>query len=110
MAEQGLRVIALACRSLLNHVSQQEAELVFAGLLGLIAPPPEGVPEAIRTCHAAGIRVIMITGDHPETASALARESGLAQNPLSVGGDRRRHMSGTGLEGLLGEPELLFAR
>src|SRR5574340_303684 len=110
MAEQGLRVIALACRNLPNHVSQQEAELVFAGLIGLVDPPREGVPEAIRTCHAAGIRVTMITGDHPHTASALAREIGLAQNPVAVTGDRLRTMSDTDLQLLLDEPELIFAR
>ncbi|MFZ2300763.1 MAG: cation-transporting P-type ATPase [Gallionella sp.] len=110
MAEQGLRVIAFAYRSLPHHVSQQEAELVFAGLIGLIDPPREAVPEAIRTCHAAGIRVIMITGDHPETASALAREIGLSQNPVAITGDRLRHMSETDLQLLLDEPEVLFAR
>ena len=110
MAEQGLRVIALAWRKLPQHVPQQETELIFAGLIGLVDPPREGVAEAIATCQAAGIRVIMITGDHPETAGALARETGLAQNPLAVTGDRLRHMSDTDLQLLLDEPELLFAR
>ena len=151
MAEQGLRVIALAWRGLphnahplpnplikplatrlgwqktpakslvipqageganesLREFHVREAELVFAGLIGLADPPREGVPEAIATCHAAGIRVIMITGDHPHTASALAREIGLAQNPIAVTGDRLRHMSDTDLQLLLDEPELLFAR
>ena len=110
MAEQGLRVIALAWRGLPHHAAQSEAELVFAGLVGLVDPPRPGVTEAIATCHAAGIRVIMITGDHPETASALARAIGLAQNPLAVTGDRLRHMSDTDLQLLLDEPELLLAR
>ncbi len=132
MAEQGLRVIALAWRKLPQHaahplpnplpqagegtneslreIQSNEAELIFAGLIGLVDPPREGVPEAISTCHAAGIRVIMITGDHPETASALAREIGLAQNPVAVTGERLRHMSDTDLQLLLDEPELLFAR
>ncbi len=110
MAEQGLRVIALAYRDLPSHAAQAETDLIFAGLIGLVDPPREGVPEAIAACHAAGIRVIMITGDHPETASALAREIGLAQNPLAVTGDRLRHMSDTDLQLLLDEPELLFAR
>ena len=134
MAEQGLRVIALAWRELPEHAAHpapspnsppqagerdavslrefhvDEAELIFAGLIGLADPPREGVPEAIRTCHAAGIRVIMITGDHPHTASALAREIGLAQNPLAVTGDKLLTMSDTDLQILLDEPELLFAR
>ncbi len=144
MAEQGLRVIALAWRSLpnghgkdaatddkacharfphpipppmgeganesLRELYSCEAELIFAGLIGLVDPPREAVPEAVQRCHAAGIRVIMITGDHPETASALAREIGLAQNPVAVTGDRLRHMSEADLQILLDEPEVLFAR
>ena len=110
MAEQGLRVIALAWCSLPPHTAQRETGLVFAGLIGLIDPPREGVPEAIATCHAAGIRVIMITGDHPETASALAREIGLSRDPLAVTGDRLRHLSDSDLQLLLDEPGLLFAR
>ncbi|MBI5435883.1 MAG: cation-transporting P-type ATPase [Nitrosomonadales bacterium] len=110
MTEQGLRVIALAYRSVPQHTAQRESELIFAGLIGLVDPPREAVPGAIRTCHAAGIRVIMITGDHPQTASALAREIGLAQNPVAVTGDKLRHMSDTDLQLLLDEPELLFAR
>jgi len=110
MTEQGLRVIALAWRGLPQQIPQRESELIFAGLIGLVDPPRAAVPEAIRTCHAAGIRVIMITGDHPHTASALAREIGLAQNPLAVTGDRLRQMSDTDLQLLLDEPELLFAR
>ncbi len=110
MTERGLRVIALAYRALPQHSTQRESELVFTGLIGLVDPPRAAVPEAIRTCHAAGIRVIMITGDHPQTASALAREIGLAQDPLAVTGDKLRHMSDTDLQLLLDEPELLFAR
>jgi len=110
MAEQGLRVIALAYRSLPPHAAQQEDNLIFTGLIGLIDPPREAVPEAIRTCHAAGIRVIMVTGDHPHTASALAREIGLAQNPTAVTGDKLRLMSDIDLQLLLDEPELIFAR
>ena len=110
MTEQGLRVIALACRSLAENEAVQESELIFAGLVGLIDPPRAAVPEAIRTCHAAGIRVIMITGDHPHTATALAREIGLARNPVAVTGDKLRTMSDTDLQLLLDEPELIFAR
>jgi len=110
MTEQGLRVIALAYRSLPPKTEQRESELTFAGLIGLVDPPRPGVAEAIGTCHGAGIRVIMITGDHPQTASALAREIGLAQNPVAVTGDKLRIMSDTDLQLLLDEPGLLFAR
>ena len=110
MAEQGLRVLALAYRALPPDTAQRETELIFAGLVGLRDPPREAVPEAIRICHEAGIRVIMVTGDHPHTACALAREIGLAQNPLAVIGERLRLMSDTDLQLLLDEPELIFAR
>ncbi len=66
--------------------------------------------EAIATCHVAGVRVIMITGDHPRTASALAREIGLAQNPQAVTGDKLLTLSDADLQLLLDEPELIFAR
>jgi len=112
MAEKGLRVLALAYRSLPAEgiETQRETALIFAGLAGLIDPPREAVPAAIKTCHAAGIRVIMITGDHPQTACALAREIGLAVDPVAVTGDRLRQMSDTDLQLLLHEPELIFAR
>ncbi len=110
MAEQGMRVLALAYRDLPNHVAHPESELVFAGLVGLNDPPRDGVAEAIATCHAAGIRVIMITGDHPRTASAVAREIGLSQQPLAVTGDTLHNLSDTDLQLLLDEPDLLFAR
>lgn len=112
MAEQGLRVLALAYRTLQGDVdlSQRESDLIFAGLVGLADPPREAVPDAIRACHKAGIRVIMITGDHPQTAGALAREIGLAVNPVTVSGDQLRQMSDADLQLLLVEPELIFAR
>lgn len=112
MAEKGLRVLALAYRSLPAACieTQRETALIFAGLAGLIDPPREAVPAAIKTCHAAGIRVIMITGDHPQTACALAREIGLAVDPVAVTGERLRQMSDTDLQLLLHEPELIFAR
>jgi calcium-translocating P-type ATPase len=110
MTEQGLRVIALAYRPLPQHEEEREAKLIFTGLVGLIDPARPGVTEAIATCHVAGIRVIMVTGDHPHTASALAREIGLAQNPVAVTGDKLRTMSDADLQLLLDEPELIFAR
>jgi magnesium-transporting ATPase (P-type) len=110
MTERGLRVLALAYRSLPQHSAEPENRLIFAGLAGLVDPPREAVPEAMRTCHAAGIRVIMITGDHPQTARALAREIGLAQDPVTVNGDKLRLMSDADLHLQLDEPELIFAR
>jgi calcium-translocating P-type ATPase len=110
MAEQGLRVLALAYRTVPQGAVMREEKLIFAGFAGLLDPPREAVPAAIKTCHAAGIRVIMVTGDHPQTACALAREIGLADDPVAITGDRLRQMSDAELQVLLHEPELIFAR
>jgi sodium/potassium-transporting ATPase subunit alpha len=110
MTERGLRVLALAYRIMPQPAAEPESSLIFTGLIGFVDPPREAVPEAIRTCHAAGIRVIMITGDHPHTACALAREIGLAMDPVTVSGDRLGLMSDADLHLQLDEPELIFAR
>ena len=107
MAEDGQRVLALSYRAGAELV---EEDLIFSGFIGLRDPPRAGVEDAIRACRNAGIRVIMITGDHPHTASALAREIGLAGNPLVVTGDRLGLMPDAELHSLLDEKELIFAR
>ncbi len=78
MASLGLRALAVAFRDLpagplLDEPVQVEKELVWAGLLGLEDPPRPEVLPAIRLCQQAGIRVVMITGDHRATAEAIAR-------------------------------------
>jgi len=85
MAQQGLRVLGSANREL-KDVSPDgltadtvERELVFIGLTGMYDPPRPEAKAAIATCRTAGIRVVMITGDHPETAMAIAREIGVAE-------------------------------
>lgn len=80
MAERGLRVLAMAYCEI--HDSDADLTsldgLVFLGLQGLLDPPRSGVREAIAGCREAGIRVVMVTGDHVATASAIARELGIA--------------------------------
>jgi calcium-translocating P-type ATPase len=112
MAERGLRILALAFRALAANLDRArwEEELVLAGLVGLEDPPRREVPDAIAKCAAAGIRVIMVTGDHPNTASAIAREIGLGGAPVAVTGDQVLHMSDTQLQLALDAPEALFAR
>ena len=82
MAARALRVLALAYQPLgeEQHGVYDEADLIFAGLAGMIDPPREEAREAVRKCRDAGIRPIMITGDHPATALAIGRELGLAQD------------------------------
>lgn len=82
MAAEGVRVLAFAYREMqhLPHpvsFSDIESHLSFAGLVGMIDPPREEIKGAIAECKTAGIRPVMITGDHKETASAIARQIGL---------------------------------
>ncbi len=75
MAGRALRVLALARRR--QPEGDPEEELTFLGLVGMIDPPRPGVKKAIATCAAAGVRAVMITGDHRLTAEAIAHELGL---------------------------------
>ncbi|KAL7621464.1 P-type ATPase [Parahypoxylon ruwenzoriense] len=85
LASTGLRVLALASKKFRDHLEKGdevdradiESNLTFRGLIGLYDPPrPESAP-AVRSCHEAGISVHMLTGDHPETAKAIAIEVGI---------------------------------
>jgi len=114
LGERGLRVLALAWRQVEDGETQEqwERDLVLCGLVGLEDPPRAEVPEAMRRCREAGIRVIMCTGDHPETARAIAREIGLARtpHPRVVTGDELRMLSPTQLQLALDTEEIIFAR
>jgi Ca2+-transporting ATPase len=82
MANDALRVLALARRSLLQPVTPHdnndvEQGLTLVGLIGLQDPPRAEAREAVAKCNRAGIKTVMITGDHPDTARAIARELGI---------------------------------
>jgi magnesium-transporting ATPase (P-type) len=81
LASRGLRVLAVARRVLDDERDSSadsiERSLQLVGLLGFIDPPRAGTPEAIERCRAAGIRIAMLTGDHPTTAAAIADQIGL---------------------------------
>ncbi|OIO55712.1 MAG: ATPase [Alphaproteobacteria bacterium CG_4_10_14_0_2_um_filter_63_37] len=81
MAAAGLRVLAVAER--FDGQGHPFADLTFLGLIGLLDPPRRDVREAIDTCQAAGIRVVMITGDQPETARSIALATGLVDDPAT---------------------------
>ncbi|MBP2636490.1 MAG: calcium-transporting ATPase 1 [Firmicutes bacterium] len=92
MASQALRVLAVAYQdfeqlpSMLNPEAIEQ-DLIFLGLIGMIDPPRSEAKLAVHTCQEAGIRTIMITGDHPDTAAAIAAELGIAaqEQPVITG-------------------------
>ncbi|MBI3214065.1 MAG: cation-transporting P-type ATPase [Mycobacterium sp.] len=102
MAGRGLRVLAVACRDIAVGaavpIESAEAEqgLRLLGLVGLQDPPRPAVAEVLGRCRAAGIRVAMVTGDHPDTAAAVACEVGLSLGDATV-------VVGADLPGDLGE-------
>jgi len=83
MARDGLRVIAVVA-------ARENAEYTFLGLLGMMDPPRPEVYEAVHMCRTAGIRPVMITGDHPSTAAAIARQLGILEGEDSEGLNQRR--------------------
>ncbi len=86
MASRALRVLGLASRHVEDNLNKgiREAELVFAGLVGMIDPPRDEAKVAVGKCHTAGIRPVMITGDHPQTGLAIARELGIADGAPTI--------------------------
>ena len=93
MAKSALRVIGVAYKDVDFLPSKIESnyienDLIYVGLIGMIDPPREGVKEAIATCRKAGIKTVMITGDHITTANAIANELGILKNgDLSITGN-----------------------
>ena len=96
LASQGLRVIGVA-RAIVENDSlpaiQHDFDFEFIGLIALSDPIRETVPEAVRECYQAGIRVIMITGDYPVTAMNIAREIGLLNHQVSISGPELQEMT-----------------
>ncbi|MEW6067502.1 MAG: cation-transporting P-type ATPase [Nitrospirota bacterium] len=119
MMDEGLRVIAFAfaqredttplAKSLADL--SVESDLIFVGLMGIEDPPRPEVPEAIRKCNEAGIKVIMITGDANKTAVAIAREIGLVKNdPLVIEGTKLDLMNDASIRKILLADDIIFAR
>ena len=89
MARRGQRVLALASLQLPSPMRPgdtpgEPAGIEFAALLGLVDPLRPGAREAVQQCREAGVRVVMVTGDHPATAAAIARELGMAAEPDDI--------------------------
>jgi calcium-translocating P-type ATPase len=117
-ASKGLRVLAVAQRELGREASppsgREDAErnLAFIGLVAMLDPPRPEVPDAVARCLAAGIRIIVVTGDAGATALAIARDVGIAGDATRVvTGAELEHMSDETLERILRtEPDLIFCR
>jgi len=111
MAAAGHRVLAFAERRIDAGAPIEEQGLALAGFVGLADPPRAEVPDAIARCKRAGIRVIMVTGDHPHTAVSVAREIGLTgPAPRVIIGTELTRLPRAALHLALDAPELIFAR
>ena len=97
MAREALRVLAVATKAD-AELEDAERDMTFLGLVGMIDPPRPEAKAAIERCEQAGIRVVMITGDHPLTAQAVARELGLLKAGRTVTGAELEDMSDEELE------------
>ncbi len=99
LADLAMRTLAVACRPLANGIRPPEDEsiehdLVYLGMVGIIDPPRPEARTAIAEAAAAGVRVVMITGDHPRTAARIARDLGIVNGPAP------RSLTGTDIDDL----------
>lgn len=108
LAGEALRSLGVAFRSLpadaldRENVDERiEQDMVFAGLIGMIDPPREEAREAVKLAKAAGIRPIMITGDHPITATVIAAQLGIAENGRALTGGELEKLSDEALEQII---------
>ncbi len=98
LSELALRVLAFAEKESVKGLSDCESGLVFLGLTGMLDPPRAEAKAAIRTCAAASVRTVMITGDHKKTAAAIAKQAGLLRGGEVVTGDELDLMSDAELD------------
>ncbi len=110
MASRGERCLGLAMRPSENQ-TLPEADFIFLGIAGMLDPPRPEVPDALKKCHGAGIRVFMLTGDHGVTAKTIAENIGLFTGQGQViQGDELSSMNAAQLSEILDQKELVFAR
>ncbi len=113
LAKKGMRVLGVAFR-LMNSIPEVmqtdlEQNLTIVGLFGMIDPPRNEVKDAVATCRAAGIRPVMITGDHPLTAIEIARQLGITDNGRALTGVEIESLSFDELKNVVDEVNV-FAR
>ncbi|MDQ3250250.1 MAG: HAD-IC family P-type ATPase, partial [Chloroflexota bacterium] len=108
LARQGMRVLGVAFQprrtaATTNQGEPLEHNLIFVGLFGMIDPPRAEVQAAVETCRRAGIRPVMITGDHPLTAMQIARQLGIVENGRVLIGQEIEQLSSDQLKALVDE-------
>ncbi|WKZ40105.1 MAG: cation-translocating P-type ATPase [Anaerolineales bacterium] len=113
LAKKGMRVLGVGFR-LLNSIPEiietdLEQNITLVGLFGMIDPPRSEVRDAVATCRAAGIRPVMITGDHPLTALEIARQLGITENGRALAGVEIEKLSFDELKNVVSEVSV-FAR
>ncbi len=111
LAGDGRRVLGFALKVWPHEPNENEleADLSFIGLMGMIDPPRPEVFEAVKVCKTAGIRPVMITGDHPLTASRIAKDLGITDNDKSLTGREIQNMDQAALQKALADTSV-FAR
>ncbi len=116
LAKKAYRVLAFAWRDLPDKkihytIENVEQDLTFVGLCGMIDPPREEVPEAVKITYKAGIKIIMITGDYGLTAKAIAKQIGIASdNTEVIEGEEIDKLSDKDLKKKLDQSHIIFAR
>ncbi|MCS7285589.1 MAG: cation-translocating P-type ATPase [Anaerolineae bacterium] len=97
-ASQGMRVLGVAFRPLEEIPDEPEKDMIFVGMMAMIDPPRPEVKEAVAKCKSAGIRPVMITGDHPQTALYIARQLGMDEGGEVITGAELEKMTVEELE------------
>jgi len=114
LASQALRVLGIAYKVIPEQLTEYnaksvESNLVFEGLVGMIDPPREEAKEAVESCEKAGIKVVMITGDHKLTAVTVAKELGIMKSVLAFTGEELNNISDEEFERVI-EGVAVYAR
>jgi len=109
LASEGMRVLGVAYRRMDAVPDELERELVFVGMFGIIDPPRPEVKRAVAQCRTAGIRPIMITGDHPMTARHIAQQLGIGRNGRVLTGVEVGGLGGAELQRMVEEVSI-YAR
>ena len=109
LASEGYKVIAVASKEHTQPIIEND-DFTYLGNIALIDPPRQNVAEAIRECKSAGIKVVMITGDHPATAKEIGRQLGIESTQVQLGSDMKSYDQLTEIEKTNWINQSIFAR